>query len=214
MRCFRPLVFIQTIALHLRHGRVGVRSSQAQKDQHSGVRRMVGLPHMLVGDFPANFPRLLPSGAGLISVNLKRSLDFGDALGSGLRLHDFCILRVGGRWRPGEKGNSEQRNQAVPKDHVAPGPCSSFAESAGLAALKSKNARRAGQSARTLGSAAYDRTESSSRESCVREIRQAVREMRQTEKQNYRLAAWIRASANPRSLAAPPGWRISSTENP
>ena len=89
MRRIDPPVVIQTIALHLRDGRVGMRSAQAEKDQYSGVRRMVGLPHVLVGDFPANFPRFLPSVAGLISVSFERSLDFGDALGSGLRLHAF-----------------------------------------------------------------------------------------------------------------------------
>lgn len=89
MRRIGPLVVIQTIALHLRHGRIGMRSSQAEKDQYSGVRRMVGLPHVLVGDFPANFPRLFPSVAGLVAVSLKRSLDLGDALGSGLRLRAF-----------------------------------------------------------------------------------------------------------------------------
>jgi len=89
MRRIDPLVVIQTITLHLCHGRVGMRSSQAKKDQYSSVRRMIGLPHVLVGDFPANFPRLLPSVAGLVPVSLERSLNFGDALGSGLRLHAF-----------------------------------------------------------------------------------------------------------------------------
>jgi len=110
---------------------------------------MVGLPHVVVGDFPANFLRLLPSVAGLISVSFKRSLDFGDALGSGLRLHAFCILRVvGGRWRPGEKGSSDQRNQAVPKDHLAPVLCSAFRRIRGLAA---QNPRAPAEQANPLG---------------------------------------------------------------
>ena len=98
-----------------------MRSAQPEKDQYPDVRRMVGLPHMVVGDFPANILRFLPSGARLISVSPKCRLDFRDALRTGLRLgvlrNVLFRLFVGGRFR--EERSREEQNQAVSKSHLS-----------------------------------------------------------------------------------------------
>jgi hypothetical protein len=79
-RSFHPLVFIEATAGHFRHSQIRVRSSQADQNQHSDVRRMVSLPHVLVSYFSADFLRFFPIAAGVVAVRLECSLYLRDAL--------------------------------------------------------------------------------------------------------------------------------------
>lgn len=76
-----------------------MRAAQSQKDQHASIRRVVSLPLVLICDSLANFLRFLPGGAWLVAVRFQRSLDFGDALRSGLHLHFFRAMLIGVSFR-------------------------------------------------------------------------------------------------------------------
>lgn len=67
-RGFGALVVVQPATLHLRHCGIGMRSCEAEQDQHACVGRMIGLPLMLVSDLPANFLGLFPGAARFIPV--------------------------------------------------------------------------------------------------------------------------------------------------
>jgi hypothetical protein len=53
------MVLIQATAVLLRYSRIRMGSSQSYKGQYPDIRRMVGLPHVLVGDSLANFEKVM-----------------------------------------------------------------------------------------------------------------------------------------------------------
>lgn len=70
---------------------------------------MIGLPLVFVRDLPANLLGLLPRSAGIVAMRFERSLDFGDALRTGLHLGlRSGVPEVDLRRRSGCEGSREK----------------------------------------------------------------------------------------------------------
>jgi len=113
---FTPLILVESITGHLRDGRVGMRATQPQENEHARVGSMIGLPHVLVGYFPAGLLRLLPSRAGIDSVGSERGLNLRYAFRAWLHLRTF------GGALPGsflESGRSSKRSSETQKQAIA-----------------------------------------------------------------------------------------------